>query len=103
MYIDVIVLLVLLIVVIFVYKKFSSFVYSLAIIDIFLRIVNFIGKNVPVPELKALITKYFPGSVPAIIDNYTNGILYTIFMWIYVGFYICFLFYITKYFIKKSK
>ena len=103
MYIDLIVLLVLLIVVIFVFKRFSSFVYSLAIIDIFLRIVTFIRDNVPVPELKALLAKYFPESVPYILGRYTGGIIYTILMWIYVFFYICFLVYITKYFIKKRK
>ena len=103
MYIDLIVLIVLLIVVIFVFKRFSSFVYSLAIIDIFLRIVTFIRDNVPIPELKALLVKYFPESVPFILDRYTNGIIFAILMWIYVFFYICFLVYITKYFIKKRK
>ena len=50
MYIDVIVLLVLLGVVIFLFRKFSSFVYAVAIIDIFLRILTFIRDN-SVPEL----------------------------------------------------
>ena len=59
MYIDVIVLLVLLGVVIFLFRKFSSFVYAVAIIDIFLRILTFIRDN-SVPELKSLIGKYFP-------------------------------------------
>ena len=103
MYIDVIILLILLVIVIFVYKKFSSFVYSLAIIDMFLRILNYIGTHVPVPELKALIEKYFPASVPGIFGNYTSGIVYDILMWIYIGFYICFLFYVTRYFFKKRK
>ncbi len=103
MYIDVIILIILLLVVIFVFKRFSSFVYSLAIIDIFLRIITYIGTHVPVPELKVLIEKYFPASVPSILGNYTSGIIYEILMWIYVGFYICFLFYITRYFFKKKK
>ena len=103
MYIDLVVLIVLLILVIFVVRRFSSFVYSLAIIDIFLRIITYIGQHVPVPELKALISKYFPQSVPYILDRYTGGIVLSILMWIYVFFYICFLVYITKYFIKKRK
>ena len=103
MYIDVIILVLLLIVVVFVFRRFSSFVYSIAIIDIFLRIITYIGTHVPVPELHALIEKYFPASIPAIIDNYTNGILSDILMWIYVGFYACFLFYITTYFVNKKK
>jgi len=103
MYIDLLVLIILLIVVVFVFKRFSSFVYSVAIIDIFLRIVTFIRDNVPVPELKTLLGKYFPESIPYILDRYTNGIIFSLLMWIYVFFYICFLVYITKYFIKKRK
>ena len=103
MYIDSLVLIILLIVVVFVFKRFSSFVYSVAIIDIFLRIVTFIRDNVPVPELKALLVKYFPESIPNILGRYTSGIIFSLLMWIYVFFYICFLVYITKYFIKKRK
>lgn len=102
MYIDLIVLLVLLGVVIFLFRRFSSFVYAVAIIDIFLRIMTFIRDN-SVPELKSLIGKYFPESIPAIIGNYSNGIFYTILMWIYVGIFTVFLVYIAKYFIKKRK
>jgi hypothetical protein len=102
MYIDLIVVLVLLGVVIFLFRRFSSFVYAVAIIDIFLRIMTFIRDN-SVPELKSLIGKYFPESIPAIIANYSNGIFYTILMWIYVVIFTVFLVYITKYFIKKRK
>jgi len=102
MYIDVIIVLILLGVVIFWFRKFSSFVYSVAIIDIFLRILTFIRDN-SVPELKSLISKYFPESIPAIIAKYSDGIFYTILMWVYVGIFAVFLVYITKYFIKKRK
>lgn len=102
MYIDVIIILCLLVAVIFVFRKFSSFVYAVAIIDIFLRILTFIRDN-SVPELHSLIGKYFPESIPSIIANYSDGIFYTILMWIYVGIFTVFLFYITKYFIHKRK
>lgn len=102
MYIDVIIVLLLLIAVIFVFRKFSSFVYAVAIIDIFLRILSFVKDN-SVPELHNLIDKYFPESIPAIIGNYSNGIFYSILMWIYVAIFTVFLFYITKYFIYKRK
>lgn len=102
MYIDVIVLLILLGIVIFLFRKFSSFVYAVAIIDIFLRILTFIRDN-SVPELYNLINKYFPESIPSIIGRYSSGIFYTILMWIYVGIFTVFLVYITKYFIKKRK
>jgi len=102
MYVDVIIVLCLLVAVIFVFRKFSSFVYAVAIIDIFLRILTFIRDN-SVPELKSLIGKYFPESIPSIIATYSDGIFYTILMWVYVIIFTVFLFYITKYFIHKRK
>ncbi len=102
MYVDVIIVLILLAIVIFLFRKFSSFVYAVAIIDIFLRILTFIRDN-SVPELKSLIGKYFPESIAAIIGNYSDGIFYTILMWAYVIIFAIFLGYITKYFIKKRK
>lgn len=103
MYIDLIILIVLLLIVIFFFKRFSSFVYSIAIVDIFLRIVTFIKNNVPIPELKALIGNYCPASIEAIINKYSSGIFNTILMWGFVFIYICFLFYTTKTFFKKKK
>lgn len=102
MYVDLIVILILLGIVIFLFRRFSSFVYAVAIIDIFLRILTFIRDN-SVPELKSLIGKYFPESIPSIIGEYSNGLFYTILMWIYVGIFTVFLVYVTKYFIKKRK
>lgn len=102
MYIDLVVLAVILVIVIFFFKKFSSFVYSVAIIDIFLRILTFLKYNT-VPELKSLIGKYFPESISAIIGKYSNGMFYTILMWAYVIIFAIFLGYITIYFIKKKK
>ncbi len=103
MYIDLIVIIVLLLIVVFWFRRFSSFVYSFAIIDIFLRILNFIQGHVPVPELQSLISKYFPNSIEALIYAYTNGIIETILLWLYVGMYAVFLGYIIKIFIHKKK
>ena len=102
MYIDLGIIIVLLIVVIVFFRRFSSFVYAFAIIDIFLRILSFIKYNT-VPELKSLIGKYLPESIAAVIGRYSSGVLYTILMWIYVILFIIFLSYITNYFIKKRK
>ena len=102
MYVDLIVVLILLGIVIFLFRKFSSFIYAVAIMDIFLRIMTFIRDN-SVPELKSLIGKYFPESIPSIIARYSDGIFYTILIWVYVCIFTVFLVYITKYFIKKRK
>ena len=102
MYVDLWIVLILLIVVVVFFRRFSSFVYAFAIIDIFLRIMTFI-KNNTVPELKVLIDKYLPESIGAIIDRNFSGLVYTILRWIYVIIFIVFLVYIVNYFIKKRK
>ena len=100
---DLAILLILMALVIFFFKRFSSFIYFIAIVDIFLRILTFI-KNNSVPELHDLIQKYIPESIPGIIGNYVSEthIVYIIFVWIYVIIMGIFLFYITRTFFKKK-
>lgn len=99
MYIDAIVVVVALLLVIFVFRKFSSFVYAMAIMDIFLRIMAFLRDKVPLRELGNI----FPSNIPALLDKYTDGIVLDILLWGYVFLYTCFLVYITNYFIHKKK
>jgi len=103
MYIDLIVIVVLLLLVIFCFRRFSSFVYSFAIIDIFLRLLHFVEVNVRVKELQIFISKYFSDSIEAVITGYTSGIIETILMWAYAIMYAIFLSYIVKTFIHKKK
>ena len=103
MYIDLIVLIILIVVVIMFFKRFSSFVFFMAIIDIFLRILTFIKNNIGLPDVSALIGKYLPESVFGIINKYTNGTFNIILKWAFVFIMICFLYYITRIFIKKKK
>lgn len=99
MYIDVIVIGILLLAVILLFRKFSSFVYAVAIIDIALRILCFLKVKVPLKELG----KIFPESIPAIFEKYTSDIVLDLLLWAYVFIYVCFLVYITNYFIHKKK
>ncbi len=101
MYFDVILLVAIILLVIFCFRRFSSFVYIVAILDITLRILNFIRINVPVPELQALLKSYFPASIPHVIDKYTSGIVTTVIMWGFVIIYSIFLSYVFKTFLKK--
>lgn len=98
---DLAIFLILMALVIFFFKRFSSFVYFVAIVDILLRILTFIRDN-SVPELKTLIQKYIPENVLAIIDNYTDGIVYIILAWIFVIIMGIFLFYTIRIFFKKK-
>ena len=103
MYIDLVVLVVLILIVIMYFRRFSSFVYFVAIVDIFLRILTFIKNNIGLLDLAAVIDKYLPESVLAIVGNYTDGIIYTIIAWAFIVIMSIFLFYNTKFFIKKKK
>ena len=103
MYIDLIIVVVLLGLVIFFFRKFDSFVYSVAIIDILLRILTFLKDNLPLPDVAALINKYIPESIPSLIGKYTNSSLKIFLVWVYVVIMIIFEVYIIKYFWKKKR
>lgn len=89
-------------VLVMIFKKFSSFVYYIAMVDIFLRILAFIAANVPVAFLTNFLNAYFPKSIPNIIDIYSSGIFETVFMWLLLIVYCIFDFYIVRTFFKKK-
>ena len=99
---DALIFLVLLIIVICFFKRFSNVVFFVAIFDIFLRILTFIKYNT-FPEIKTFIAKYFPENIPSIIGKYAKDDLYLILVWAYVILMIIFLYYIIKIFIRKKK
>lgn len=105
MYIDLIVLIIGVILVVMFFKRFSSFVFFIAIVEIALRILAFIKNNIGLGDVSQLIGKYLPENIFAIIDNYAGSIptLCIVLKWIFVGFMGVFLFYIIKIFIKKKK
>ena len=103
MYIDLIVLIILVIVVIMFFKRFSSFVFLMAIIDILLRILTFIKDNIGLDDVSALIGKYIPSSIFGIIDKYSDGSVSILLKWAFVIIMCVFLYYITKIFMKKKK
>ena len=103
MYIDLILLIILMIVVIMFFKRFSSFVFFLAIFDIFFRILTFIKLNIPLQDVATVMDKYIPTGILGIISKYTSGIFTTIFDWAYVIIMAIFLFYVTRIFFKKKK
>ena len=73
MYIDIIVLVVILILVVMFFKRFSSFVLALGIIETFLRIVSFIKNNIHARDIAIVLNKYIPDNIFAIIDS--KGVL----------------------------
>lgn len=103
MYIDLIIIVILIGVVIYFFRKFDSVVYLIAILDILFRILTFLKINLPLPDVAALLDKYIPESIPAIISKYTSGVFENILIWVYLVFMIIFEVYIIKYFWKKRK
>ena len=103
MYWDLVVFIVLIVVVLMFFKSFSSFVYFVAIFDILLRILTFFKNNLGLPDVAALIDKYIPESVIAMIGRYTDGTIFIILEWVFVILMIIFEAYLIKFFMKKRK
>ena len=98
---DVVLLILLIVAGVCFFRKFNSSVYYIASLDIFFRILTFVKNNLGVEEISAFISKYFPESIPSVIYKYTDGIVSTILMWIYVAMFAVFLFYTVKILWKK--
>ncbi len=103
MYIDAILLVVLLLLVAIFFRRYSSFVLALGIIETFLRIISFIKNNIGLSDVALVLNKYLPDNIFAIIDRYTKGLLNIGLKWLFVIFMCSFLFYITRVFIRKKK
>ena len=99
---DLVILLILMGIVIFFFKRFSNFIYFIAITDILLRIITFVKEELTTGEIYAFINKYIPSNIPAIIGNYSSGLLYTILVWLYVIAFIIFEFYVLRTFFRKK-
>ena len=101
------IIIILLLIVIFYFRRFSSFVYAFALIDILLRMLNFIRIYTykSVPELSHLLYKYFPTDLLSVVAKYipSNTVLFVIIAWACLVLYVCFWFYNFKFFLKKGK
>ena len=98
---DLIILLVLIGIVIFFFRRLRNIIYLIAIVDIFLRIVTFIKSQITNYQIYAFLHRYIPTSIPGILNNYSSGILNTALIWMYVVSMIIFEFYIIKAFFRK--
>lgn len=99
---DLVIIVILLAIVVFWFKTFSSFIYFIAITDIFFRIMTFIKIHIGIEEVASFIARYIPESILAILNTYSSGILNTILVWGYLICYIIFEIYIIKTFFHKK-
>ena len=98
--VSVIVIFVILFVVALTTKKKDNVFLAFGLIDIFLRIINYIGEHT-ISEVNNIINKLFPDSIPAIIYNYTSGTLEDILMWGYVLLMSIFFYEVLRLFMKR--
>lgn len=101
MYLDLVIVIALIIFAACWFRSFSKSVYAFGMIDIFLRLLHFIAQNLGIKEFKRWVSHIFPKSIPAIMDNYTSGVLYTILIWVYIVMMVFFLGYTIRTFIRK--
>ncbi len=98
--VSVIVIFVILFIVALTTKTKSNVFLAFGLIDIFLRIINYIGDHT-ISDVNNIINKIFPDSIPAIIYHYTSGTLADILMWGYILMMIIFFYHVFRLFLKR--
>ena len=99
---DAIIIIAIIVVIAFYFRRVDKVVTGVAIVDIFLRIFHFLVVNIEIKGISEYIEKYLPESIPNIIGNYTSDMIYDILIWIYVIIMAIFLGYTIKHFIYKK-
>ena len=98
--VSVIIIFVILFVVALTTTKKNNVFLAFGLIDIFLRIMDFIGEHT-IKEVNNIINKIFPDSIPAIINHYTSGVLSDILMWGYTLLMIIFFYQVLRLLMKR--
>lgn len=100
---DVIILIAVIVLFVFLFKRtFSSFVYAVAVTDIFFRIVTYLKIKLTSGALYAFLDKNIPSNIPAVIEKYTNYEFSIVLIWGYVILMIVFEFYAIRTFMHKK-
>ena len=90
MTVPVIILVIALILIIVLFKDFNAFVYSVVMIDIFLRIVTYLKAYI-IKDSAFGFLNFIPESIPAIIKSFDLGMFIDIIMFLYIVIYMIFL------------
>ena len=97
---DIVVIFIILLIAALVFKKVSNVIIFFGLIDIFLRILDYIGNNT-IKEINDFINKFLPNSIPSIIGNYSSGTLESVLMWGYILLMALFLYYVFRMLIHR--
>ncbi|GEM_PF-1536096 len=97
----IIIILVILILILLFKRTFSSAIYAIVIVDIFLRLVDFLSSHIKFTgELGNFFNK-IPSSINGVIVSNTSGVFTEILLWVMFVIYVIFLYYVFAYFMKK--
>ena len=99
---DLIVILILIIAVAIIYKKFRNVVYFIGIMEIFFRLIHAIVANLKIQEVTRFVNNYIPSSLAGVLHKYSSGLLYDVFIWILIAIFCVFEYFLIKSFIKKK-
>lgn len=100
---DLIILVIMIGLIIFFYKKFRNVIYFLGIVEIFFRIVHVVGDLIGIKVINDAINSFIPESILSIFAKYSSGLLYDIIVWIFVVLFVIFEYYLIRGFFSKSK
>lgn len=103
MYVDLFVLIALLVFVIIYSKRFQTYIFGFAMIDLLFRILNVINSYIPIESVKSFVKNYVPSSIPNIINKYTDDTINIVLIFVYVAIMVIFLYYTIKIFIKRKR
>ena len=97
----VIIILIILILVLLFKRTFSSAIYAIVIVDIFLRLIDFLRGYIKITGDVGSFFNRIPGSLNKVIIASTDGIFEDILLWAIFIVYVIFLYYIVANFMKK--
>lgn len=98
---DLIIILILVAIVVMVRRDVKFLVYLLGILEVFFRLVHYIGDKLTIIDINTFVNKYIPTSIFSVFDKYTTGIVYDFICWILVVGFGTFLYYLVSYLINK--
>ncbi len=97
---ELIIILILIGIVIFVYKDYHFIVYLLGTLEIFFRLIHYIGDHIKFININSFVNRYIPTSLFDVVSKYTSGIVEILASWLLVVVFIFLLVYLVKYLFK---
>lgn len=94
---DLIIFLILVALVIFLLRDIKWVTYLIGILEIFLRLVNYIANHLGISEVADFVNDNIPDSLFTILANYSSGLFYDVLSWILIAFLVWFLIYLISY------